>query len=66
MKLKEYLKLNNLTVTDLAKATNIPHPTLLSYVNETHEPSLKNALKIHNVTLGVVSLDELTKEGKDV
>lgn len=61
MTLKEYLEKNGLSVADMARALDLPHATVLSYVNRTHEPSLKNALKIERVTLGVVHSEDLIK-----
>lgn len=61
MTLKEYLEKNGLSVSDLARALELPHATVLSYVNRTHEPSLKNALKIQRITLGVVHSEDLVK-----
>lgn len=62
MKIKDWLKLNGLSVSDLAKATNIPHATLLSYSDEKHEPSLKNALKIVKATCGAITCEDLVLE----
>lgn len=62
MKLKDWIKVNDIKVTELEKATGIPHPTLLSYINEKHDISLKNALKIHKATLGAVSLEDMLIE----
>lgn len=61
MTLKEYLEKTGLSVADLARALELPHATVLSYVNRTHEPSLTNALKIEEVTLGVVHSEDMIK-----
>lgn len=62
MTLKEYLEKNGLSVTDLARALDLPHPTVLSYVNKTHEPSLTNALRIEKATMGAVKVEDLVKQ----
>jgi DNA-binding XRE family transcriptional regulator len=62
MKLKDYLTLNKISSGELAKACDIPHPTIISYVNETHEPSLKNALKIVKATMGAVKAEDLVQD----
>jgi hypothetical protein len=64
MKLKDYLKKNDLRPSDLAEATDIPLPTIISYVSENHEPSLKNALKIQKATLGAIKLEDMVLERK--
>jgi transcriptional regulator with XRE-family HTH domain len=64
MTLKEYLELNGLTVAEMSRALGLPHATVLSYVNRTHEPSLSNALTIEKITLGVVKSSDLIKKEK--
>lgn len=61
MTLKDYLEKTGLSVADMARALELPHATVLSYVNRTHEPSLTNALKIEEVTLGVVHSEDMIR-----
>ena len=62
MKLKDYLQQNDVSITDLQKATDIPYATLLAYIHGKHSPNLKNALKINKATLGAVKLEDMIDE----
>jgi transcriptional regulator with XRE-family HTH domain len=59
MKLKDYLKIHNLSFRDFEKISGINHQTLHHYVHKIHKPSLQNAQKIFKATKGAVTLEDL-------
>ena len=64
MKLREYLELNEITITRFAKDCKIPEGTMHIYYHGKATPGLVNALIIEKETHGSVSLKEMvvTKE----
>lgn len=65
MKLKKYLEITGVSIAKFAKACEINENTMNTYVHEKSEPSLKNALKINEESLGVVELEDLIVSRKD-
>lgn len=64
MKLDEFLKKFNVTLSQISERSGIPYQTLYSYQVGRVEPSLTNALKIQEITLGMVSVKDLVVEKK--
>ena len=62
MKLKEYLEKTGISIARFARACDINENTMNTYVHEKAEPSLKNALKIEEMSHGAISLSELIVE----
>lgn len=59
MKLKEYLKKNNINYRTLAKQLDVHYQSVFRLANESTPPSLKLAKKIENLTKGEVSIMDL-------
>ena len=59
MKLKRFLKTTDVSISSFARKTGINANTMLTYVNEKSEPTVTNAIKIIDATVGAVSLKDL-------
>lgn len=59
MKLKDFLKIHNLTYREFAKDTGISPNCLWCYAHKKRHPSLKNANKIFKATRGMVTYQDL-------
>ena len=59
MKLKKYLETTGISIATFAKSCNINENTMNTYVHEKSEPSLSNAIKINETSLGAVKLSDL-------
>jgi transcriptional regulator with XRE-family HTH domain len=64
MKLKEYLTINRMTVTEFANLSSVSRASIFLYVSGKRKPSLISARKIEKITNGIVSVDELMTPSK--
>lgn len=59
MKLKKFLDITETSVNEFSRKLGVPYSTMLNYVKETSEPSLSNAFKIEEMTMGAVKAKDL-------
>jgi len=59
MTLDEYLKLNSVSFRGFAKLVSVDHSAIFRYAKGKATPSLKVALKIVEVTEGMVKIETL-------
>lgn len=64
MKLKDYLKLHDLTQMSLARKLGIHKSHIYVIVNERQRPSIDLAREIVKITNGEVTIEDLIKERK--
>ena len=59
MDLELYMYKHKLSINDMVKILGMPYMTVYSYVRKIRNPLRKNAKKIHALTNGEVSMQEL-------
>ena len=59
MTLKKFLDSTKITVSKFSENTGININTLFTYINQTSEPTVSNAIKIIEATHGAVELHDL-------
>ena len=59
MTLKKFLQTTNISIAKFAENTGINPNTLQTYVHQTSEPTVTNAIKIIDATHGAVKLQDL-------
>jgi hypothetical protein len=64
MKLKKFLAHTKVSIAKFAEGCKINPNTMFTYVNETSEPTVTNAIKIIEATHGAVTLKDLQTKGE--
>ena len=59
VKLKTWMKRNNITIRKMAKDLKISHNSVFKYQKGETSPNIKNALKIEKYTNGQVTIKDL-------
>jgi len=64
MKLKKFLQTTKISIAKFSENTGINANTLQTYVHQTSEPTVTNAIKIIESTHGAVQLKDLQIKGE--